>query len=275
MLGALLFVADSVFHLPIPFLREASFVLFGIGAVLTAFGRIRSEFERDREIRNKEREVQDIDAGARENESIRDFLHRHLRHAIVREELTVLRSSKRANALYTMGFILLVISVACPVAAAVMYWRLEPISPNTVSKIAEIKKTLGEVPKDINLSVSRDWRVLLGGITFGFLCLAAARGLLAQQGREMETFFRVGEKVGYYERLTSAIDIRIRQQEKPQEVDSALVDFTVDCLVKPNLGQGSEQNAKVAEKGDEAKEKSLDISPIVKAISEWARNLKI
>ena len=57
------------------------------------------------------------------------------------------------------------------------------MSMETVNNLKALQETVGEFSASLQLQVDGDWRLLLGGVMFGFLVLAAAKGLLTTQRR--------------------------------------------------------------------------------------------
>jgi len=168
-----------------------------------------------------------------EGEPVFEFLKRQLEFAIGLEETTMLVASSRARWLYQFGQLFLIASVMGPVAAAWIYWQVEPLSESTVANLLDLKSGLGGLPDSIALTVHRDWHVLLGGVTFGFLFLAAGSGLLRHQGKEHALYSLAGERVNSYRRLIAVLEIKKRVGEKRSESDlnDELVKIVVERLL--------------------------------------------
>jgi len=179
---------------------------------------------------SKEAEVERVEAGSKSELTTVDQLKVHIRQAIGREEISMLRADGRANGLYHIGWTLMVVSVLCPLLAGVIYWRIDPLSSEIVERLKDLDLALGSLPEGSAVATERDWHVLLGGITFGFLCLAAARGILTQQGKEVAAHSRLSDRVNYYERVESVLEIRANGSGG--EVDEkALVEFAIEQLL--------------------------------------------
>jgi len=59
-------------------------------------------------------------------------------------------------------------------------------------------------------SPAEDWHLLLAGLSYGFLILASARGLLNQEAKQRQTYFRHRRKLFDYEDLVAALNIASR-----------------------------------------------------------------
>lgn len=160
-------------------------------------------------------------------------LRKNLESAIAREEVRMLRAENRSNQLYRSGSTLLFGSVLCPIMAALLYSMLDPLPQTQMERIAMLHETLGGLPESFALQLNRDWRVLLGGVTFGFLCLAAAGSLLKQRAREVRRYSELEERAQYFQRGLSALNLRLMMDEKPEEV----APFVIDHLLAANTGQ--------------------------------------
>jgi hypothetical protein len=185
-------------------------VLLGaLGAVLSRFsGRI-IERERESAIEEKEAQIVRFEETPPAQEDLLQALRRHIKIAVRREEVSMLRAEARANNLFGIGRAFLIASILGPVAAALLYWWVDPITPDSVARFKELHQALGpDAFKGVTLTVSRDWRILLAGVSFGLLFLAAARGLLTQQAKEAATYFKLEERINFLERLDSVLSIR-------------------------------------------------------------------
>ena len=133
-------------------------------------------------------------------------------------ELEKVSAKPRSETLYSMGVALLGISLLFPILGTIAYGFTEPTSDETIQKIATLKNNIGELPKEFNVSVSRDWHILFWGITFGFLCLAAARGMLAQQANEKKTCVEQGQSARYFEQLNGIVTLMLKQGHEQSRV---------------------------------------------------------
>ena len=186
-------------------------VVFGaMGSITSAVAGLRRRREIEEAINSKQRELRSAETHPNIDTDIFDFVLSQVRTAATREELAMLRAERRADKLYSRGALLIYVSVLCPIISASLYWQLNPLTAETIDNITKLKNIIGDATKELGVSAARDWRVLFFGVTFGFLCLAAARGILAQQAKEMKVYFDLSEKVNYFERLASVIVITKR-----------------------------------------------------------------
>lgn len=176
-------------------------------------------------------DVKTIEDESNPDEPLISFLMQRTKLAAKREELAMIRSEARANSLYRVGFLLLIVSVFCPLAAGLAYVIVEPLPADTVTRLTQLNNELGALPSGLTIQVARDWHVLVAGITLGFLCLAAARGVLGQQSQETRQFFRLNERVNYYERLRSVLEIKARQLGEEFDSEDDLVALVVTHLL--------------------------------------------
>ncbi len=222
-------------------------ILFDTAAL--AIGLLWVSFTPRRTLQHKEAEIEQIESVATKEEELVEYLKNLLNATVAREELSMLRSEVRADSLYRIGLSLLVISVFCPLIAGLVYLGLDPLPDETLEKLIRFREGIGTLPKDFAAHVARDWHMLLAGITLGFLCLAAARGILTQQAKEMRESFRLNERVNYYERLRSVLEIKARQLGDGEEAENELVDLAVTGLLnEPPVGQ---QEGEFKEKTDD------------------------
>ena len=147
----------------------------------------------------------------------------------------------RADVLFRIGVILLLLSLACPVVATWIYWRYEPLSGDEIARIVSLKQSLGDLPKDFNLSTSRDWHLLLGGLTFGFLCLAAAKGILTLQANEMKRYFELSQRMRYFERLYDIVELHFFQDFGVSDKKDMILRFVAEKLLDGNHATSEEK----------------------------------
>ena len=161
--------------------------------------------EQAAKVLNLERQEKDPPTAAA---SFIPFIEQQLRLVSERERLVMFSAQGRASALFFLGTALMVLSVFAPMATLYVYVTLNPldIPVETVTLLQELKGK--EFPfEKITLSAQKDWRILASGLSFGFLFLAAARGVLRQEAQQRDTYFRLGRRVTYYENLISALKI--------------------------------------------------------------------
>jgi len=110
--------------------------------------------------------------------NIVEFVEAELKVASEREKLAMLIAQVRSGKLFVIGSFLMVLSVFAPFGSAIMYWQTDPLNDEVVMHLAQLKDKTGIVPGNELISLKKDWRILFSGLSFGFLFLAAARGIL-------------------------------------------------------------------------------------------------
>ena len=117
-----------------------------VTALLGSLFAVASRREFEKQIEEKESLVDRIEAPPPEPESTVALLDRHIELAIGQEEITMLRAERRANNLYTIGQMFLVASVLGPIIAGAIYVTVDPLPPETVEHLKELKAELGDLP---------------------------------------------------------------------------------------------------------------------------------
>jgi hypothetical protein len=189
------------------------FVLFATGVcgwILTQRGRFRLE---QAEISEQEVRVVAAEQQVTTAQVFPDFLKDQLRLSAERGRLLMLRAEVRANRLYSIGTVLTVLSVLAPIGAIAVYASIQPLPAETLNVLRSLRGTNGLLPSGISVSVQRDWHILLSGISFGFLFLAAAGAIFGQHRRQMETVLTLGRDVDYYNSLVGAVEIATRADD--------------------------------------------------------------
>lgn len=179
---------------------------------------------------------------------------------------SMLKTERRANSLYYRGSTLLMVSVLCPIVAAWLYWVIEPLSEDTILRLSALKKELGDLPSGIEVVGARDWRILAAGITFGFLCLAAAKGILNQQAKEMQHYFVVDERAQSLKRLLGAVDILEVAAGEDNEKQAAVATLVVTKLLAPTTPAGQESDEGRGSTDDQSEGLGSGISEIAKIV---------
>jgi len=184
-------------------------------------------------VKQKEKEIEEVQKEIAERDlSTLELLDRAIRLAINREEATMLRAERRVDMLFRIGLLFLVASVVAPLLSASLYWNLDPLPTTTVQSLKDLRTTLGTLPENTTVQVQRDWRILLGGISFGFLFLASAAGLMKQQGRQTDIYFRIGERVKFFERLASVVTLNAAaERNRTDGYDRELVTLVTEKLL--------------------------------------------
>lgn len=242
------------------FISEFGSSAFAVLALAVAALQVFIPYSKDnKQVKLKEDQLSDIVGAADLDLGPREILMRDLRAATVREEIILFQSKSRGDLLYRIGSFFLVLSIMCPIAAAWLYCTIDPIPQATIDKIVELKKSLTELPKELSISVGRDWHLLLGGITFGFLCLAAAKGILAQQAKEMSNYFSVAEKVNYFERLRSVAKMKLEYIGSDKIREAETIDIISGYLINNESWTTQDKN----KNGDNVNEQTDSISTVL------------
>ena len=181
------------------------------------------------------------------------FLEKQLAAVTERERTNMLRADYRASLTYAVGVMMLVASVFAPVTSAYVYFRTDPLPAESLERLAELANSAGgAIPAGVQINLGRDWRVLLGGVSFGFLFIAAATALMAQHSRQARSYRRLRDVVAYYDNVSTAF--RIRTQLREVEGQYVARDV-VESLIGRLLAQPE------AEAADEDDEPAVSLSP--------------
>jgi hypothetical protein len=143
----------------------------------------------------------------------------------------------RAQRLYLVGSMLAIASALAPVLTLATFVAVHPIDTSTVAALEELRATYGEYPPGLEVSAQRDWRVLLSGVSFGFLLLAAAGAIFSQHRRQVEMYQLASAEVDYYDRLTVATKLATRADvsEVPDITAKLLEAVTTRLLERPEV----------------------------------------
>ncbi|WP_425399578.1 hypothetical protein [Aeoliella sp.] len=206
------------------FLGFLAFIWIGVCSLVEYTGLdIRSAKE------SVEANKKELDKGLASDASFRDAAVYFVRRARLREDTTLQKALIRADHMYFWGVILMGIALLGPLGGAWIYWRVEPLTDIVVERIKELNAT----PSTVDVSVQRDWKVLLGGVSVGFLFLAAATAVLRQKTKEVQISRNSSDKVSYYERLEYAL--LLEAQPKTDE-EKALFRYVIDRLLADRSG---------------------------------------
>jgi hypothetical protein len=156
--------------------------------------------------------------------NIVEFVEAELKVASEREKLAMLIAQVRSGRLFVIGSFLMVLSVFAPFGSAAIYWQTDPLNDEVVMRLEQLKKKADITPASESISLKKDWRILFSGLSFGFLFLAAARGILKQEARQSSTYFVTSERVTHYENLGRALRIndRLKSEAQPSENDKVV-----------------------------------------------------
>ncbi|MDJ0910715.1 MAG: hypothetical protein QNI99_16055 [Woeseiaceae bacterium] len=187
----------------------------------------------------QQQRIRDFEEQVRAEVNFPEFFQRQLQLVAERARLLTVKASSRSHSLFWMGTILTVMSVFAPFVSISIYLNLEPLPQEVVDGIERLRGTDGNLPSGIDVSIAKDWRVLVSGISFGFLFLAAAGALFAQYRRQMEIVFQLGKDVDYFDAVVSAAEIRQRANKENLDLRmSDLVDDVIKMLLNRNSRNG-------------------------------------
>ena len=187
-----------------------------------------------------------------------EFVETVLKVASLREEVAMSQAQGRSARLFIIGSFLMVLSVFAPFGSAIIYWQMEPINEEVVLHLEQLKDKTGMVPGQESVSFKKDWRILFSGLSFGFLFLAAARGILKQEARQSSTYFKTSERVTYYENLARALLIneRLHQEDAGKSERDKLIKRIIERLFstpQQNQEEAAAQDSEIGE-GTQLKE---------------------
>lgn len=214
------------------------------------------------------RRVREVEEALKTELGFAEFFQAQLQFVAERARLLMIKAESRANRLYAIGTILTVISVFAPVASVLIYLNLDPLPSDLIETVNELRSPDGDFPDGLVISASKDWRVLLSGISFGLLFLAAAGALFAQNGRQMNTMLRLGRDVDYFDAVVSAAEIRRKAEE--EELDDPMRKL-VDEVVSNLLYRETQDLQNVVEASDRDK---IDAVGQLKELTTSIKELK-
>lgn len=127
------------------------------------------------------------------------FVDAQLEAAAARQNVAVATAQGRASRMFWLGVILILFSVLVPFVLVWLYATIEPVPVKA-----------GEAPQ-------RDWHLLVAGVSFGLLFIAAARGILAAEGRQREVYAREVRETAYYGDLRRAVRMAHRLDYREED----------------------------------------------------------
>ena len=223
---ALLFPAD-VNNAFIAILIIASVVVFGIFEIT-----IRIQ-EAAKAVQAQQEKIQEEEEFSKTVSTFSEHFESKLRLMGERARVFIIEAEARAKLLNVIGIWLAVFSVFAPVVSICIHIFSDPLPQGLINTIQELRNADGNLPPQITLSVSRDWRVLLSGVSFGFLFLSAAGVIFGHYRRQMEMYFRLVKNVEYFEGLEVAAEVRRKaNEEELPEKQEKLVDAVISELLK-------------------------------------------
>lgn len=217
------------------------------------------------QVESQQTRVEEVEQQAEAEADFPTAFKAQLRLVAERARLLMVKAEARANMLYGVGTTLTVISVFAPVASIAVYVGLDPLPQSVLEALQSLRGENGELPTGISVSVAKDWRVLLSGISFGFLFLAAAAALFTQHRRQMETFFILAKDVDYFNAVVTAVEIRARSDS-----DSVTLSSQMESLVNQVIGQLM-RRPYIREQEPESKD---GVVPAIKQLNDLMKQLK-
>jgi hypothetical protein len=172
-------------------------------AVLTVTAVVAARAEA-KKVTAQEDKVKNLEAAPHGDLTLPGFVQAELAVAIERERVSMLLAQSRSARLFTLGTVFIVLSLLAPLVAIMAYVATDPVE--------SLQKALASGIKVANAenALQRDWHILLSGVSFGFLFLAAAAGLLRQARHHTTTYFRLRRRVTHFEAMISALKISER-----------------------------------------------------------------
>lgn len=166
----------------------------------------------------------ELEAKAEKEETLVDYVEAQLIAAAARQEIAVSTAERRANRLASTGFLLMISSVLVPFGLVYLYMTLPPVGPPTASTAPQ-----------------RDWHLLLAGVSFGLLFIAAARGILLAEGRQREVYGREVRETAYYGDLRRALGMAQRLDKKRNDAVETSTEEVVRTIMALMLERGGRE----------------------------------
>lgn len=243
-------------------------LLVSVGISASAYFIWLHRIERDKAIKDVRREIDNIRAiELMDNVPIGELIVQKVILAGKMQELMIADSRTRSDVTLRLGSILLLAAIACPIASTWVYLVTDPLPNDTIQRIAALKNSIGDLPKDFSVSINKDWHILFGGLTFGFLCLAAARGVLSQHANAMKTYIELGRRARYFERLVSLVQITLKRDKNTTLTEQDAIKLLVNNLLN-DLPVAEEKD------NDESEEDTL-ISKLILELTKPSQAAKL
>jgi hypothetical protein len=112
-------------------------------------------------------------------------------------------------------------SVLVPFVLVYLYMTLPPVAPSITAAAPQ-----------------RDWHLLLAGVSFGLLFIAAARGILLAEGRQREVYAREVRETAYYGDLRRALGMAQRLDKKKNDATEPATEEVVRAIMALMLNHG-------------------------------------
>ena len=139
---------------------------------------------------------------------LHDFAMEQLQAMTYEEQLLGISAKRSEQRLSAFGVFLVSISIIAPIVSAVLYY---------------LDSSRGTEP-------SKDWHILLAGLSFGFLILVAGRGLLRQATTLRQAYYRARRRQSHHEGLVSAIKIAQRSEKNMSMSLPVVIDKVIGIL---------------------------------------------
>jgi hypothetical protein len=204
-------------------------VLSGLAAVISYFNFVvnlatSSDQQQDEALRSAEKAADGISDYSHYCAKVIDVLADRTRAVMKKSEY-------RAARLYYVGSTLAVLSVFAPVSTFVMYHHATPLDERTIPVIHKMIGNGNSLPNGVTVAVQKDWHILLAGISFGFLFLAAAGAIFSQHRRQIEIYHSVADDVNFLDGVSAAVRMCGRSASQGSNEAKNRVDGVIDRIV--------------------------------------------
>ena len=204
-------IAAIVFYLTKPYGFVASQIIIVVASAIIFPLRLYYDFRRaENKIDTQQDRIREVETRVEQETEFPEFFQGQINLVAERARLVMVTAEGRANMLYGVGTLLTVLSVLVPFVAVAIYFASDPLSEQTVTTLQSLKKESGDFPDGISIDIQRDWRILLSGISFGFLFIAAAGAIFSQHRRQTQTYLELAKDVDYYDGVASAVEVQNR-----------------------------------------------------------------
>lgn len=177
----------------------------------------RSNRQASQNFKKQEIKIEQLKAASEAQESLDVYIQKRIEVVSEKTRLELLKVEKRSNGVYRLAVFFTSFSVLAPIGAIVVYISVDPMNQYIFQdRLIENLSYLGGVmtiTPELNLNPQRDWRILLVGISFGFLFLAAARELLRIQMQLNSRLNYLTSEISYFENVIEAFRISIKAKE--------------------------------------------------------------
>lgn len=178
-------------------------------------------------IRSQTLVAEALEAKAEKEETLVDYVEAQLIAAAARQEVTVRSSEARANRLSSIGIILMISSVLVPFALVYLYMSLPTLAPS------------------VDVPLQRDWHLLVAGVSFGLLFIAAARGILLAEGRQREVYAREVRETAFYGDLRRALGMAQRLDKEDRDATDKATREIVQRIMGLMLERGGRNTSAI------------------------------